>query len=359
MSNVLNFPNEKLAYEQAGTWIARLDRGLSAAERLELQQWLNADTRHPAVLLELAELWDGMDVMAEIAELFPLNTMIPESSWRPSRRVVPSLSVALTLVVVAVLVAFLAAAPGPFTFSNFSVRNLFVRQTLEASYQTQVGEQRPVTLPDKSIVTLNTNTLLRVHYNDSYRKIELVSGEAHFAVAKHDRRVFIVQVGESEFRAVGTAFNVRVNSERGVELTVTEGRVKVLVAAAGEVKRTKDDVAAEQMATEIMVDAGKEVAIGKATQTVEWVQPEKIDAAIAWTRGMIVFDGDPLERAVREVSRYSNVKFVIADDKIRKIPVAGYFKVGDVDGLVVALQNNFDVDSKRQGDSIVLSAHRP
>src|SRR5882762_11017430 len=45
-------------------------------------------------------------------------------------------------------------------------------------YETRVGEQRDVLLPDGSRVTLNTNTSLTVRYSKARRYIELQRGEA-------------------------------------------------------------------------------------------------------------------------------------------------------------------------------------
>ena len=52
------------------------------------------------------------------------------------------------------------------------------------------------------------------------------SGEAYFTVAKNPGRPFVVAAGGVGVRAVGTAFNVRLDSD-AVEVLVTEGRVQV------------------------------------------------------------------------------------------------------------------------------------
>src|SRR5262249_48912221 len=50
-------------------------------------------------------------------------------------------------------------------------------------YSTAVGEQRAFDLPDGSIVHLNTQSRLRVHFSAGGRDIRLLSGEALFRVA--------------------------------------------------------------------------------------------------------------------------------------------------------------------------------
>jgi transmembrane sensor len=349
MSRVLAFPNHQRLREQVGVWIARIDRGLTSSEQAELRRWLNESVRHREALFEMAELWDRMDVLREISELFPLQIKAPTWMRLPLR--------AIASLVLMVSVATL----GFWMYMKRSATDVLFaggprgQQTMQADYATSVGEQKVVTLPDQSIVTLNTATLLLVRYSNSERKMELVRGEAHFQVAKHEARIFSVQVGSNEFRAVGTAFDIRVKSERGIELTVTEGRVQVRAPFVSDSTHAVRPGVSQPAPTEIMVDAGKEVAINNAIQTVERLQPAQMEAALAWKQGMIVFDAVPLEKAIREVGRYTDAQFVIADERVKHLPVSGYFRVGDIEGLISALHSNFNIDASRDGKAIVLS----
>jgi transmembrane sensor len=350
MNKLRNFRRDHWIREQAGTWIARLDRGLSDSEKIELRHWLNESASHRSILFDMSKLWDRMAILTEIAELFPLEPDRVSRVWLPSRRMA---ALACLTILIALALGFEAGRKNVVPIAQLS--GIFERQGLEASYRTQVAQQQTVNLPDRSIVTLNTDTQLAVHYTNSGRQIDLLRGEAHFKVAKDASRVFTVRVNGNQFKAVGTAFNVRMISAHEVELTVTEGRVQVMPSFREDKRMARTETAA------IMVDAGKELSIDTEKRKVEDMAPapEKIEAAVAWTHGMIVFNGEPLERAIREVTRYSSTKFVIADDDIRQVPVVGYFKVGDIDGLLAALQANFDIEAHRSGDSIILASHHP
>jgi transmembrane sensor len=158
-----------------------------------------------------------------------------------------------------------------------------------------------------------------------------------------------VQVGGSQYKAVGTAFDLRLHPGRGVELTVTEGRVRVLVPASAA--RPTD------RGTEIMVDAGRAVTVSDRVQTIEPLREAALVAATAWTRGMLQFDAVPLGEAIEEISRYSTTRFRIGSREINELPVSGYFRIGDTETLVSALHDNFNIDARRVGDEIILSTH--
>lgn len=352
MRKVVPFPNDQTTREQASMWMARLDRGLRAGESGDLQNWICESASNREALLEMSRLWDRLDILTEISDLFPLESRGKPGWWRQWGSRVAALACVIVLAAVpsAIWIKTRQSSAPP------RVTGAIPAQEETTRYRTGMGQQRVITLSDHSKIALNTDSELSVHYTPTERTIELSRGEAHFKVAKDVIRVFTVRVAGSEFKAVGTAFNLRRMSEQGVELTVMEGRVKVLIARPkGASQRNRMDIAPLE-SSPIVVDAGGGLNIDIAEQTVRALPPARIEAKVAWTNGMMVFDGESLERVIGEVGRYSSIKFVIADDELRQIPVAGYFKIGDIDGLVAALQANFNINASRDGSTITLRA---
>ncbi len=78
---------------------------------------------------------------------------------------------------------------------------------------------------------------------------------------------------------------------------------------------------------------------------------------MSWRQGNLIFRGESLEDAVAEIGRYTTVEFVILDDDLRKVRIAGLFKAGDVDGLLATLRENFNISYQHTGDGkIVLTS---
>jgi len=90
-------------------------------------------------------------------------------------------------------------------------------------------------------------------------------------------------------------------------------------------------------------------------QFVRKVKATDIEDALAWQRGRIVFKGERLEDALAEVDRYTNTRFVLVDDRLRDLRVAGDFSTGHIDDFVDSLRQNYQIAAERApGGRIVL-----
>jgi transmembrane sensor len=355
MSNVSPFPNSRLEKEEAGQWLARIDRGLSGAEHEALRQWLR-DPQRRAILFRLAQDWDSMSVVADLAELFPLRET-EGTNWRP---VVRAAAVALVAIGLAGLVTYWHSRTATLLSAHVPAPPATSRQpAFHAAYATAIGARRTIELPDHSRVSLNTNTELQVEITGNARLLTMSRGEAMFEVAKDPSRVFTVRASGYEFKAVGTAFNIRADSPSQVQLTVTEGRVRVHQGARVDPRTDVSRNAAPTVfedATDVEVEANRSVSIAERSERIDALTPDQVAAATAWQHGVLVFKATPLGQVVSELARYSTQRFVIAKPELANIPVSGYFEVGDFEGLAAALQQNVGIRITQENGYLLLSS---
>jgi transmembrane sensor len=347
--------------EEASMWLARLGRGLRPEEAGGLREWLKK-ANHRRVILETARLWHGPDIIAVLGELFPAGPE-PMSSdvtlW-------DILRVTLTTALAAGLV-FLAVT-GREPWSNMRLQwarmhgntcNVpLTRPVGRGMYSTSVGERRQFGLPDNTSVTLNTHSCLSVAYAPSVRQVYLPYGEATFHVAHDRNRPFFVRAGNRRFQAIGTNFNVRVLSADDVELTVTEGNVKVIYTPTSLPETPAEArLRANMTFDDTTVGAFETALVEPGMQFVRKLEASDVDTLLAWQHGMILFNGEPLTAAIAEVARYTNARFLLADQALADIPIKGSFRTGDVAGLLRALREQFFIDSRRDAQGrIVLTA---
>ena len=108
----------------------------------------------------------------------------------------------------------------------------------------------------------------------------------------------------------------------------------------------------------VTVAAGEELILGSPEEEVTEISPANIEVKLSWQNGNLIFRGESLEEAMAEVGRYTSVEFVFLDDELRKVRIAGLFRAGDVDGLLVVLRENFDIVYERVDERKVLLSAR-
>jgi transmembrane sensor len=352
MSNLVAFPDARKAREEAALWLAGLDRGLTDGERTDLRGWLR-DPLNNKAFLEMGKLWRGLDAIAVLSELFPLSQEVLNPQPRRSFTAVVVAAVAAACIAVASTLMLSGDSP----WSIMAKRQVPPPPVFSYTYRTAMGETRVAKLADGSTVTLNTGTRIVVFYSPGSRDVYLQYGEVRFDVAR-ENRPFNVRVGSRVMQAVGTTFNVRMLSQESAELTVTQGKVKVIYESphpSDSPARLRDQI----LHGETIVNAQEAATVEPGLQTVRKLDVTEIESRLAWQQGLLYFQGDSLERVLAEMNRYTTTRFVIADEALREARVGGYFRAGDVDGLLEALRVNFLIDSRRDEQGRVLLTSIP
>jgi transmembrane sensor len=331
---------EETRLNDASDWIAKLDRSLTKSEKKQLSQWLSLHVMNVEVLFEVAQMWDKMDDLSRLSDIFPQTDVKQKQTRNTIAAIAASFIVALTLMLYQSGSNFL-----PFIQNSSSI------VAMQASYQTNVGESNTINLPDNSKIVLNTNSFVQVKYTQNSRIIELLRGEIHVDVAHDTSRPLSVIAGGKIIQAVGTAFNVEMQSEL-VELIVTDG--KVLVAQRDTAVGNNIEQMAKKLPQHSMaISKGEKVdldTVGKTQDKVTKVDPIEIAANLSWRQGNIIFRGESLAEAMVEISRYTDIKFELADnEELQKVQVAGMFKTGDVTGLLDVLTRNFNISYQKLG----------
>ncbi len=338
---------EEARLDTASDWVTKLDRSLSQSEKQSLGNWLATEPKNIQVLLEVAHLWDKMNELERLADLFPQKPIVVKKNH--SKKWVSGLVASLMFVVTAGV------------FMNMDQNRYFAQQQNLAAInpnqtlQTNIGESNTINLPDGSKIILNTNTLAKIRYTPTARIIELKRGEVHIDVAHDKTRPLSVVVGGKIIQAVGTAFNIEVRSD-SIELIVTDG--KVLVAPVQEELKLVDakSISIELPENSVSISKGEKINLAVASQQqsksveekIVKVAPIEIAASLSWRTGNLIFRGESLAEVMAEISRYSDVKFELDDDiELKKIRVAGMFRTGDITGLLSVLEQNFSIQHKK------------
>ena len=328
------------AEKQAAQWVLRRQKPLSPREERAFAKWL--ETPEHAVLFaemsETSEMLDGLRIHA------PEGTVPFETPAFPARR-------RTGWIKISAVAAGLALA-GWLGWRQFAP----AYRAYAVSVATDVGGLRTVDLPDGSIIRLNTDSEVQVTYSRAERRLRLIHGEAYFSVAKNPNRPFWVEVGPVAVRAVGTAFNIRMQPD-AVSVLVTEGKVRVVDGDGRIAAQTK---AIEDMGPLLTVGHLGQVPIdAKPSQACESmvvssVAPRALQSVMAWQQGRLDFYERPLSEVVAEFNRYNHHKIVIADAALASRRFGGAFASHQIAPLLELLEQSFGVVSEEHADETVI-----
>lgn len=326
-------PAEQRARREAAAWLTKHDRGLTAAEQDEFFQWLAADPRHGQWFARHRAGWNRLDAIADWRPEHgtePNPDMLAKPAARPRWRrpaIVTALAAALVLAAGALWLRPTATPPG-----------------LTVAHGETGGYERRV-LDDGSVAELNRGAEIEVNYTAGERRVVLRRGEAHFTVEKNPARPFVVHARGVAVRAVGTAFNVRVDSA-SVEVLVTEGKVQVapppaLAAASPAAAPTSPLVAAGERAT-------VPLAALAPPQVVRTTAAE-LARLRAWQPQLLDFASTPLAEVLAELNRRNRVQLVLADPALGRLAIAASIRSDNVDGFVQLLATTARLRADPQG----------
>lgn len=295
---------------QAAAWVAKRELGvISPNEEAEFEAWLSADPRALGAYCRIEGSLVRLDRIGSAAGGVAKAYMPPQGSGGEIER---KRSLTRRLVLGGSVAAGIAAV-GATTATIWMHRGA-------SDFVSGVGLVREIPLSDGSVITLNTNSEVRVNYTDERREIYLVRGEALFDVAKNKQRPFIVFAGRAQVKAVGTSFSVSMLPKRPIEVLVKEGVVE-FNSASGK----KNSAVRAKANTRVLTSDGKHFIAVDVAQT-------KIAKDLAWRQGQLVFDNQTLREAAQEYARYSNIRIVV-DDASGDRTITGSFAANDPIGF--------------------------
>lgn len=338
---------------QAAAWVLRSDRGLTPAEQDEFFQWLAADPRHGEQLARHRRHWQRLDRLVQWR---------PEHASQPNpdllapplrRRLLRFRPLSLALAAAAVVAA------GIFFFRPASSPPASIAPVARAA----VPEGQKV-LPDGSIIELNRGAEVSVNFTATERRVRLVQGEAYFTVAKDKAHPFIVSANGVDVRAVGTMFNVRMDTA-AVEVLVTDGRVQVNTpkAPAGEnqvaAPTPREEIAPTEIAPLIpLLEANQRAVVSLAPQPeppqIATLTPREIERVLAWQHRLLNFSAAPLSEVVAEFNRHNRIQLVLIDPELAAVRIDASFRSDNIDGFLRLLEMGFGARIEYRGDSEIL-----
>lgn len=333
----------------AADWVVRQQGGeWTEADQAEFDTWIAASTAHRLAYIRLDTMWSEAGRLKAIAAGVPCGTLPERGTWGATRsgrdaRASAEQSIASSSGSSA---RRLAVAAGAVIVVLGGLYAASVQLNSAGRHATSVGAIDTVRLPDGSSVTLNTDSRIRVAYDERERRVELDRGEAFFQVGKDSRRPFVVVAGERRVVAIGTQFSVR-REEGDVRVAVAQGLVRV---------ERPDGSSPDPATPQVLLSAGSVAQTAKAGVLVKDHAVAEVDQLLSWRQGYVAFRETALADAVAEFNRYNRRKIVIRDPAIAGIRVGGNFRPTNTQAFLWMLQNGFPIDVEESAGEVILKS---
>lgn len=317
-------------HEAAGDWFGKMQGKPDPAVERAFQVWIGADFRHRIAYDQAMRDWQDSHGLtkSDIGRTRKLERA-PFLMRRNTHLAAAGLGLAVIL------------GAGTIGLARYGLPFALVPSAEAATFRTSVGEIRTFRLADGSQVTLDTNTLIHVHFSASRRRISLERGRARFQVSPDENRPFAVTVPDGSEVTGSGLFDVSAFDEQPTAAVFTGSvQLKNTDAARSPISRT--------------------LAAGQSDALDSLSPPAAVTAAqTRWVAGMLALDAAPLAQAIAMINRYNRVQIRLDNPALGVLCVTGAFQSRDPQGFARAVAATFhlEIDTNDPG-MIVLRANR-
>lgn len=220
-------------------------------------------------------------------------------------------------------------------------------------YATAAGQQRTITLPDGSVVTLNGNSTLTAAaiWTAATPREVWLTGEGYFQVTHRATHLvtdingapgnvkFVVHAGKLAIAVLGTEFDVS-SQPSGTKVVLNSGRI----AVERQALLTREN---------LLMQPGELVETSAAAPGLNrrHVQPALYSG---WTRGKLEFHQTPVSEVVQLLRDKYNLQVEVASPALLQQAVTGDLPATAPELLLPALARSLDIRVIRTGDTVHL-----
>jgi ferric-dicitrate binding protein FerR (iron transport regulator) len=208
---------------------------------------------------------------------------------------------------------------------------------------TDVGERVSITLPDATIVTLNSESKLTYTpqtYNKNKRQI-IFEGEGYFQVNKDTEKLFEIQARGLNVQVLGTTFNLlaRKNREEAV-LALEEGSVSFSSTLTGK---------------RVLLSPFQKAILNQSNGEIKVLTEQVIKDASSWKRNELVFRNVSFLTLLKSVEESYGVR-IETDYQPEPLDLfTGTIPASDINEVLEIIERTYHLKAYMQGKDIKLT----
>lgn len=303
------------------------------------------------LLPDLSERNQLLDIAGKVDLYFDLKNYSEDVAWEKVERQIhrqrstPKSGLRLLYlnpvfrIAAAVLVAALLTFSGYETF--FKSKG---GQMVEISSAGRI--LKTVTLPDGTLVSLNSDTKLSYPQNFSGKTREVsFEGEAFFEVKPDKNKPFIIHAGQAQIKVLGTSFNVSAYPQKElVEVVVETGRVQV-----------SEQMTKTAKANELILTPGDKGTLVYSSHSLNKTTNQNPNY-LAWKTRILTFKATSLTEVIGELEKVYKVDIRLADQELGGLMLTAQFNDYTLDFILKVIENTFRVEVNYENGQYILKA---
>jgi len=224
----------------------------------------------------------------------------------------------------AVLIAALLLFSGYEAFKSPSSR-LLTMVTLEKEVMN------PITLPDGTLVSLNSNSKFSYpnKFSGNTREVT-IEGEAFFQVKPDKSKPFIIHAGNAQIQVLGTSFNVNAYpNAKQVEVIVETGRVQFS-------NKNPENLKTNEL---ILIQGDKGTLEYSSNSMIKMTNQNP--NFIAWKTRNLIFKATPLSEVIEDLKKVYKVNIDITDPALNGLKLTAQYNDYKLDFILELIKSTF------------------
>ena len=230
-------------------------------------------------------------------------------------------------------------------FSVYSYRENRLIISEEMIVTTGKAERAGITLPDGSIVSLNSESRLGYlpkSYNKKERAISF-SGEGHFQIFHNESTPFFINAKGLQVKVLGTTFNLFVREMSGTAvLSLEEGRVLLVSTRSNK---------------NVILQKNQKAILEHSTGDITVITEENIQDVSAWRRGDMIFRNMELSQIIRIIEENYNVTIKANCEDYLSDLFTGTLPINDLNEALEIIEYSYHLKAIIKGKEITIEAN--
>jgi len=321
-----------------------VSREATPAENSMLQQLAETDANIQIAWLQTQKLWDEMP--------------------QPSMDVDSTVNVDLAWQGVSTKIKVRTQKLGPFTVYRSFIHNPYLaiaaslllllgvsvfvftsqKNTPSYTYLNSATKIEKQLLQDGSLVTLRSNSSLFFDSKDfnNQRAITLTKGEAFFEVVRAKGKRFSVITDKSKIIVLGTKFTVAITDAQTTNVSVIEGRVRVV--------RILNGISIDS----VEITPGQSAIVSSTQLTEAITMPD----ATYWATQELQFNQAKLKDVCKSLSAVYKCNITLYDDSLSNNRITAVYRGQKLEDILAALEAVYNVKIEKREDTFYLKTSK-